>query len=42
VSVSLNITTKYQITEMTFEWQYPVIPYMFARAYRFRITNSNL
>jgi hypothetical protein len=31
MSLSLNITAKYQITEMTFEWKYPVIPNMFAR-----------
>jgi hypothetical protein len=31
MSLSINITAKYQITEMTFEWKYPVIPNMFAR-----------
>jgi hypothetical protein len=29
--LSLHIAAKYQITEMTFEWEYPVIPNMFAR-----------
>ena len=29
--LSFNTTTKQQITEMTLEWKYSVIPNMFAR-----------
>jgi hypothetical protein len=40
MSLSPNITAKYQIAEMTFEREYPVIPNMFARdIYPSGITN---